>query len=650
MEGNLHLMGRFNQEDSSYSNSFFGEMTDVNIWNRGLNQSEVNDWTDCKSNITGNILDWNTAKWNITNGIYNESKTNKSGFCQTPRVRAMIFTGNKKGKYDDTKDLCSRIGGKMLISEKDFLEGDQAIRELAKVNETKCWYKYYTGLKYNDKFKSWTDGSSGENTTIENVKESSGSCECITVATNKGGTKTEKSVSECSTYLCPICNVRERSVFHLQGVCPSSKIDRYYVMKSGVELLGFTNTKMIFSDQSQTWEIINLIDNQKKATMKQKTPFPIGLNTWEFEDENSNCKSQKINFHLHIDDKFFCKNGEIIDIEKACDRFEDCSDSSDEDNCNLITFNANDYDVSKPPMVRKVQEKLVVKVQTTIFDITDLNEDNSLMQISFGLKLTWKDSEISFNFLKNSSIMNSIENETIWTPKISFLNYSKTDDLFFFNEKLFAQKEGKPINDLDSFPQTQKFPGSENSLNSHKSCMAKFICSFNKNEKYPFGQDQKCSFSIYLSGAENRIVDLKQKDLNGPINSGPSSVGQFRVKDWKSFEGIVIGMDTGIQYTVTLSRNNFGSILLSTYLPSLLMNLINQATNYISSPDKYDLIITVNITCMMVLASVYLSVSTSLPTTAAIKPVEIWLLFNLAYPVLVIINNILLQVADLKTN
>ena len=47
---------------------------------------------------------------------------------------------------------------------------------------------------------------------------------------------------------------------------------------------------------------------------------------------------------------------------------------------------------------------------------------------------------------------------------------------------------------------------------------------------------------------------------------------------------------------------------------------------------------------MMVLASVYLSVSASLPTTSDIKPVEVWLLFNLAYPFLVILVNVVLQV------
>ena len=81
-----------------------------------------------------------------------------------------------------------------------------------------------------------------------------------------------------------------------------------------------------------------------------------------------------------------------------------------------------------------------------------------------------------------------------------------------------------------------------------------------------------------------------------------------------------------------------------TYLPTILMNIINQATNYIQATDKFSLVYTVNITCMMVLASVYLSVSSSLPTTSDIKPVEIWLLFNLAYPMLVILVNVILQV------
>ena len=46
----------------------------------------------------------------------------------------------------------------------------------------------------------------------------------------------------------------------------------------------------------------------------------------------------------------------------------------------------------------------------------------------------------------------------------------------------------------------------------------------------------------------------------------------------------------------------------------------------------------------MVLASIYLYVSGSLPTTSSIKPVEVWLIFNLVYPCLIILSNVLYQV------
>ena len=81
-----------------------------------------------------------------------------------------------------------------------------------------------------------------------------------------------------------------------------------------------------------------------------------------------------------------------------------------------------------------------------------------------------------------------------------------------------------------------------------------------------------------------------------------------------------------------------------TYLPTILMNVMNQAMVYIQTDNKLDLIISVNITCMMVLASMYLSVASSLPSTTNIKPIEIWLLFNMMYPVFVILSNVVLQV------
>ena len=86
------------------------------------------------------------------------------------------------------------------------------------------------------------------------------------------------------------------------------------------------------------------------------------------------------------------------------------------------------------------------------------------------------------------------------------------------------------------------------------------------------------------------------------------------------------------------------SVLTVSYVPSLLMNTINQASVFIKGENKYDLSLTINITIMMVLASIYLSVSSSLPETANIKPVELWLLFNLIYNFCLIIALVIMQV------
>ena len=86
------------------------------------------------------------------------------------------------------------------------------------------------------------------------------------------------------------------------------------------------------------------------------------------------------------------------------------------------------------------------------------------------------------------------------------------------------------------------------------------------------------------------------------------------------------------------------SVLTVSYVPSLLMNTINQASVFIKGENKYDLSLTINITIMMVLASIYLSVSNSLPETANIKPVELWLLLNLIYNFCLIITLVIMQV------
>ena len=73
------------------------------------------------------------------------------------------------------------------------------------------------------------------------------------------------------------------------------------------------------------------------------------------------------------------------------------------------------------------------------------------------------------------------------------------------------------------------------------------------------------------------------------------------------------------------------SILTTVYIPSVLLNIIGHITNYFK-PFYFESAIAVNLTVMLVLTSMFISVVAGLPVTSYIKMIDIWLLFNLIIP------------------
>ena len=199
-----------------------------------------------------------------------------------------------------------------------------------------------------------------------------------------------------------------------------------------------------------------------------------------------------------------------------------------------------------------------------------------------------------------------------------------------------------------SYMYKEYYSGAENPFIKDSLHQAEFSCSVDNIRNYPFGK-QNCSFNFFL-------IKTPAKLRSGIIHyQGQKQIGQYIIDEdrWslecgKQVEVKIQGCKdceaiSPCKVTVRMQRDIFSALIVS-FLPSLLMNCINQASVYVSGDSKYDLIFTINITIMMVLASIYLSVSTSLPSTPTTKPVEQWLLFNLIYPFLVIIINVFLQV------
>ena len=62
-----------------------------------------------------------------------------------------------------------------------------------------------------------------------------------------------------------------------------------------------------------------------------------------------------------------------------------------------------------------------------------------------------------------------------------------------------------------------------------------------------------------------------------------------------------------------------------------ILNIVGHSSNYFKE-FFFEAVISVNVTAMLVLTTMFINVSNNLPKTAYIKMIDVWLLFNLIKP------------------
>ena len=150
-----------------------------------------------------------------------------------------------------------------------------------------------------------------------------------------------------------------------------------------------------------------------------------------------------------------------------------------------------------------------------------------------------------------------------------------------------------------------------------------------------------------MSGPGSKLVELVPVVVQ---HNGSPTIAEYTVLSVQFTTEIKQHHQAGLIFVEIQLGRDFKSIFIVTYLPTILMNIINQATNYLDVSEHLEAIITVNITCMMVLSALYISVSNSLPATSSIKVIDYWLLYSLVFPFSIILLNIGLYFVTRKPN
>ena len=85
-----------------------------------------------------------------------------------------------------------------------------------------------------------------------------------------------------------------------------------------------------------------------------------------------------------------------------------------------------------------------------------------------------------------------------------------------------------------------------------------------------------------------------------------------------------------VRMTIVLKRKIMNEMM-TTYLPSVLLMLITYATTFFK-PYFFEAALSVNLTTMLVMTTIFMTVMQMLPATAYIKMIDVFLIFGQLYP------------------
>ena len=163
------------------------------------------------------------------------------------------------------------------------------------------------------------------------------------------------------------------------------------------------------------------------------------------------------------------------------------------------------------------------------------------------------------------------------------------------------------------------FKGNENTLTMTQTYTKTFQCQYQLSN-YPF-DTQVCYIQMTLSKLHMKDIRLRPAEIELLEDK---LLTMYVISRWNLTYNIDGDKKSGVKMVIVLKRR-IQNELLTTYLPSILLICITFATMHFK-PFFFEAALTVNLTSMLVMTTIFISVMERLPSTAYIKHIDIWLI------------------------
>ena len=287
-----------------------------------------------------------------------------------------------------------------------------------------------------------------------------------------------------------------------------------------VTYFGRRYTIINYMSAERKWVMYLANNNNTRAESKADLQtFVMGHNIWTIKNDYE-CSLTDVETVLSLTtcgpDKYTCNNGLCIDISKRCDSWPDCGDKSDELNCRRVNIGKT-YQKHITPPGKGGSGKVRVNVSMDLISIININEVDSIFEVQFTLYLSWLDSRMSFNNLKNDTGQNVLspkKKSMIWLPKLVFLNTKSRPKVTLIEEtNIMVKKQGSfELSSITELENIQVYSGSENPLILSQFYNMRFLCNY-EMQWVPFNI-QKCTMILANQVSMATLKEAEDNKLN----------------------------------------------------------------------------------------------------------------------------------------
>ncbi|XP_059095252.1 uncharacterized protein LOC131890013 isoform X2 [Tigriopus californicus] len=622
-----------------------GMFTDFNLWDRPLSPKEILDWTGCRGDkFYGNVVDWRTSKWKIWNMEVVEDYSYEQ-ICRS-RVPGITHFPTQM-TFEDASVLCSKMRSSLTVISDEATQ-NKTIDIFFKHHDDKDplgllfwngWSDQHTDTVYqspdgrimgNDSFQPWYPGEPNGG-KFEN---------CGVVWPHLNAWNDEA----CSTLASFFCTLQEGPIFWMRGLPKNSKMDSKFSWTGEIPsnsnryiLQGYTDSLIFWDVQTQSWKLELSSNKSIYAEADASENYPLGLQNWTFHNAPELGRSPA-SFTLSLsacnEEEFNCANGVCISMSERCNNVINCPDKSDEIDCKMIQI--DDSYIKHVPPIPILDQKTSsrqssqshVFMNMEILEILEISEVDYKFTVQYQLNLKWFDPALTFANLKENSILNAITvdmMDDIWLPQITFEN-TKQKDVTQFDKTAFGYVvlKGSKSYQPRVLSNTHTYQGSENPIVMKRIYSTVFSCDY-QLRYYPF-EKQECFMEFSTLGKDSSYVSLEIEEP-GVQFKAPKELTQYYIVNFTAEK-----LSDRVRIRIEMKRRIIETIL-TTYVPSLLICVICHCTVYFRD-GLFKAVVTVNITCLLCLITMFTSVSDSLPKTSYVKMIGIWLFMTICVPFL----------------